>query len=946
MKCPTDSLSETVAWLHEHGANVLPLSGKRVIGSWKQWQSERQTEKQVNGLQWQKADGVGVLCGVGEWRCLDVDDCESPGTVLKIVRGMGLPDNYWWVVRSGSGEGFHIWIRCPETDAFGGCDEWIPKEGEDFDHIEVRWRNVQTAMPPSVHPDTGKEYIFPKRTPEDAPMEVSAEDVREGLRAVANPKRERTSNGSNLPDPTREYDDPDVETMRSALEALPDHFGEDHNSEWLPMIMAVRDGAPDDQTAEALLKEWRPEWDAGEYAHKLDSLEGGPPDGMDPITVGTLFATAKEHGWTFPNSAERAKKRVDEVVEEVQDGDGGAALIFEHLADFARLDTTDFAVAKDRISDVVNLNDFNQAVRQKRREVEQEDFQRQSERPTVQVSGRPGREVVDEAKEALHDWNDPPTLFQRGTEPAQIAVDDQGRPIIRELPEPVLDDRLDRAANFYRSTKKSGAVRADLSKRYVQRIRETIDLPPLDSIVEVPVLREDGSVLDEPGYDESSRLYYRPDESLDVPDVPDDPTGEEIERAKETIWKPLQDFPFVDQASKANALALMLTPIIRPQLGAQNVPLAIVDATVQGTGKTLLVNVVSLTATGRTAATMNAPDGDEEWRKQITAQLLQGASMIVVDNVRGRLQSAPLEQALTTALWQDRVLGKSQQVELPQRATWVATGNNVQPHGDMKRRVYPIRMDAEMERPWKGRDFSIDNLKKWTRQHRGELVASLLTLARGWQSAGRPEPDVELLGSFEEWTRTVGGILQHVGVEGFLDNLETLYEQTDEETAEWAGFLQSLYTYFHVENVQGNREDPTFTSKELGRLIQDSYNGNPDFRSEHMEDVLDHVPDYILQKLNRGDPISRTLGNMFAHRRGRRFGPEQWRVEVSTTKDRTKQWIVRGDPKKNESNESSNTPARENTPHPEGQGWGSSQKNGVDPDSLDSSEVPRDEPPF
>jgi P4 family phage/plasmid primase-like protien len=302
MKYPTDSLTETVAWLHEHGANVLPLSGKRVIGSWSRWQSERQTEKQVNGLQWHKADGVGVLCGVSDWRCLDVDDCESLGVVLKILGEMGLPDNYWWVVRSGSGEGFHIWIRCSETDAFGGCDEWIPKGGEDFDHIEVRWRNVQTATPPSVHPGTGKEYIFPKRIPEGAPIEVSAEDVREGLRAVAKPKRDRTSNGSSLPDPTRKYNDPDVETMRMALEALPDHFGEDHNSEWLPIIMAVRDGAPDDQTAERLLKEWRSEWETGEYARKLDSLEGGPPDGMDPVTVGTLFGAAQDHGWTFPDS--------------------------------------------------------------------------------------------------------------------------------------------------------------------------------------------------------------------------------------------------------------------------------------------------------------------------------------------------------------------------------------------------------------------------------------------------------------------------------------------------------------------------------------------------------------------------------------------------------------------------------------------------------------------
>jgi hypothetical protein len=626
------------------------------------------------------------------------------------------------------------------------------------------------------------------------------------------------------------------------------------------------------------------------------------------------------------------KYRVREVVRRVQNENDGAGLVFQHVDAFARLDTAEFAAAKDAISDVVNLNDFKKAVREERREAEREDFE-SGDLPTIELSGQPGREVVDAAKDALHEWNDPPILFQRGTEPVQISTDDQERPVIRELPEAVMDDSLDRAADFYRNTEKKGIVRADLPKRYVQRIMETVELPPLDSIVEVPVLREDGSVLDTAGYDERSRLYYQPNEDLTVPPIPEDPSPEAVEEAKARIWEPLQDFPFVDEASKANAIGLMLTPIIRPHLSGQNVPLAIVDATVQGTGKTLFVKVVSITNTGRPAATMNAPDGDEEWRKQITAQLLQGASIIVIDDVSGRLKSAPLQQALTTSLWQDRVLGKSQQVELPQRATWVATGNNIQPHGDMIRRVYPIRMDAEMERPWIGREYAIDNLEEWTKEHRGELVSSLLTLARSWFSAGRPEPSVNPLGSFEEWTRTVGGILEHAGVDGFLNNLDDLYETVDDETAEWAGFLSALDTYFSYEAEHGDRQDPTFTTKELGRLLRDNYRKDPDFRDQQLGTIIDRLPDYVLQKLNRGNPISRTLGNMFAHRRGRRFGSEQWRIEVAYTRNRAKNWIVR---KGNESNESKNTYSNEHDPPTSDGVGGVSQSNGVKSDSLDS----------
>ncbi|MCS3662342.1 phage/plasmid primase, P4 family [Salinibacter ruber] len=305
MKYPTESseIKETADWLFDKGANVLALTGKSAeLQSWSHWEDERQSAKEKDGLPWHKADGVGVVSGINCWRCLDVDDCENLGIVLKILRGMGLPDNYRWVVKSGSREGFHIWFLCPDNDAFGGCDNWIPTDGQAFDHIEVRWKNHQTAMPPSIHDETGEEYIFPKMPPKSEPQEVSAEAVREGLRSVAKPKKTKVKGGRATSTIDREFDDPEVETIRSALEALPEHFGEDRNSEWLPMIMAVRDGAPDDSTAEALLKEWRPEWETGEYARVLDSLKGGPPEGVDPVTVATLFGTAQAHGWTFPDS--------------------------------------------------------------------------------------------------------------------------------------------------------------------------------------------------------------------------------------------------------------------------------------------------------------------------------------------------------------------------------------------------------------------------------------------------------------------------------------------------------------------------------------------------------------------------------------------------------------------------------------------------------------------
>ena len=53
---------------------------------------------------------------------------------------------------------------------------------------------------------------------------------------------------------------------------------------------------------------------------------------------------------------------------------------------------------------------------------------------------------------------------------------------------------------------------------------------------------------------------------------------------------------------------------------------------------------------------------------------------------------------------------------------------------------------------------------------------------RAWLAAGRP-PGKRILGSFESWAAVVGGILEHAGVPGFLQDTEQLYEAADVDGA-------------------------------------------------------------------------------------------------------------------------------------------------------------------
>src|SRR5207244_3106819 len=177
------------------------------------------------------------------------------------------------------------------------------------------------------------------------------------------------------------------------------------------------------------------------------------------------------------------------------------------------------------------------------------------------------------------------------------------------------------------------------------------------------------------------------------------------------------------------------------------------------------------------------------------ATLADGAT-IIIDNLQGRLRSASLNLTLTSHTIQERILGQSKNGTYAQRATWMVTGNNIQLGGDLPRRCYRIRLEALTDKPWTRGGFR-HNLGEWVPEHRGVLIAALLTLERAWYAAGRPQASVPRVGNYQPWVDTVGGILAYVGIPHFLGNLQTLHEQADNEAIQWSAFIQAWYDRYH-----------------------------------------------------------------------------------------------------------------------------------------------------
>jgi len=89
---------------------------------------------------------------------------------------------------------------------------------------------------------------------------------------------------------------------------------------------------------------------------------------------------------------------------------------------------------------------------------------------------------------------------------------------------------------------------------------------------------------------------------------------------------------------------------------------------------------------------------------------------------------------------------------------------------------------------------------------RGEFLVwaptAALTLAKAWMAAGCPEPKgITPMGSFEEYSRVIGGILQVAGVKGFLDNADEFYESSDLEGANLRFFVTAWWEKFQGKSV-------------------------------------------------------------------------------------------------------------------------------------------------
>jgi putative DNA primase/helicase len=254
--------------------------------------------------------------------------------------------------------------------------------------------------------------------------------------------------------------------------------------------------------------------------------------------------------------------------------------------------------------------------------------------------------IVDAAEAAILPNHEHWGIYQRAGNLVRVVIatakDDPkghvrrppGAVILRGVTSPMLQDIFGRAIDWQIGEgKKARSIDCPakvgniyLSRAGLWRLRTLV------GFVEAPVMRDDGSLLIEPAYDESTELLLQ---TAIAWGPPPSLSREAVQAAVRCLLTPLAEFPLSD-AGRSVVISAILTGLQRRLLFSA--PAHGIDAPTQGSGKSLIADCVAIIVTGRRATTtsVNKDRDQEELRKKLVSLLIAGDPVVNLDTSRIR----------------------------------------------------------------------------------------------------------------------------------------------------------------------------------------------------------------------------------------------------------------------------------------------------------------------
>jgi hypothetical protein len=311
--------------------------------------------------------------------------------------------------------------------------------------------------------------------------------------------------------------------------------------------------------------------------------------------------------------------------------------------------------------------------------------------------------------------------------------------------------------NKGKSIRRPSRCSEDAAKALLATIEAQIYLPPIASVLNAPVIRAAGNrqckVMERGYYPEFGGILIT---KGDCPAVV--PLSEAIDSI---LWL-LRDFKCVTPSDRSRAVAMLLTPalVFGQLLGNHRAPMFLVAANKSMTGKGYLIRLITAIYGEDPKLIAQRKGGVGGFDEDFSARLFEGHPFIVLDNLRGSMDSTHIEAFMTAERsFLARTPHRAAADIDPRHFVVMATSNGFQTTPDLQNRTITINL-LKRAQTYRFRPYSQGDLISHVRSQQAYFLGCVFAVISEWIAQGSLT-STDRRHNFVQWAQTLDWILMH-----------------------------------------------------------------------------------------------------------------------------------------------------------------------------------------
>jgi hypothetical protein len=279
------------------------------------------------------------------------------------------------------------------------------------------------------------------------------------------------------------------------------------------------------------------------------------------------------------------------------------------------------------------------------------------------------------------------------------------------------------------------------------------------------------------------------------------PPAVPVEEAVTALSALLADFDFSTPSDRSRALASLVAPALRfGGFFTGSLPVDVGEADASQSGKTYRQKVVAAIYRETPNIVVQRSGGVGGFDEGLSQKLIDGRPFILLDNLRGKLDSPFFESILTAPGTMPARVPHRGEIQIdPRGFVFQITSNGVETTTDLANRASIIRI---RKRPvgHAFHSYPEGDLFAHVVAKQAYYLGCVFAVVERWSTAGRSRT-ADTRHNFREWAQTMDWITQHIfNAPPLLDGLEAARERVSDPRRTW---LRSMCLAFRAANSTG-----------------------------------------------------------------------------------------------------------------------------------------------